>query len=190
MVVAAMTVALAAGTANAALEMATAEIQQVSSTGSGANKIFNYALTLNDTGPTKIGTLWYSWIPGLDFLATAPTNVTAPTGWTDSVITEFTGDGYSIQWVSSSPTFSLTPGQTLTGFNFSSPQTLTQVTSALSTILPLYSGGQSYVYIAGPETDSGFSLVAQAVVPEPASMGLVAASMAAVLARRRRSPVA
>lgn len=45
--------------------------------------------------------------------------------------------------------------------------------------------GESYVYIGVPETDIGFAFDT-ATVPEPASLGMLLASAAFLLGRRRR----
>ena len=47
--------------------------------------VFQYHLTLNNTGTTSIGTFWFSWIPGAGFMGVSPTNVMSPAGWTDTV---------------------------------------------------------------------------------------------------------
>src|SRR4051794_8641399 len=54
----------------------------ISSTAAGAG--FNYTITLaNDRSSNAgIGTFWYSWVPGEDFLAQSPTSVSPPPGWT------------------------------------------------------------------------------------------------------------
>ena len=39
---------------------------------------FRYNIDLKDTGTTAIGTLWYAWVPGADFLGSSPTNLVSP----------------------------------------------------------------------------------------------------------------
>ncbi len=34
---------------------------------------WQYNLTLTDMGTTDIGTFWFAWVPGEDFMAVAPT---------------------------------------------------------------------------------------------------------------------
>ena len=43
---------------------------------------YQYTITLDDTGSTPIGTFWFGWVPGEDFLDPAPSSMTAPAGWT------------------------------------------------------------------------------------------------------------
>ena len=85
----------------------------LTATGPGA-----YALTLNNTGSTTIGTMWYSWIPGEDFMGSAPTNVLSPTGWTDAITHSGSSDGYAIQWTATSSASDLAAGNSLLGFSF------------------------------------------------------------------------
>jgi len=47
--------------------------------------VYDYSLTLNNTGTTTIGTFWFSWVPGAGFLSVAPSSVNSPAGWTDTI---------------------------------------------------------------------------------------------------------
>src|SRR5579864_2966583 len=88
---------------------------------------YAYNITLNDTGSTKIGTLWYSWVPGGDFMNVLPTNISAPTGWTFSVQgSGGSSDGYSIQYVANAGS-EIGVGQSLSGFKFTSSNTPTDL---------------------------------------------------------------
>ncbi len=80
---------------------------------------FKYTLTLNNaiTSNSGIGTFWYAWVPGEDFLATSPISVTPPTGWTDNITHGVSTDGYAIQFLASSPAYDVQPGSSLT-FSF------------------------------------------------------------------------
>ena len=69
--------------------------------------VFQYDLTLNNTGTTTIGTFWFSWIPGAGFMGVSPTNVMSPAGWTDTL----TNTGASIQWLTAAPIAPGTSGQ-------------------------------------------------------------------------------
>ena len=83
--------------------------------------VFRYNVALKDTGSTNVGTLWFSWVPGEDFMTTSPTNVLAPANWAGNVMHAGATDGYSIQFVNSFGP--LTPGNTLSGFKFDSTMT-------------------------------------------------------------------
>ena len=43
--------------------------------------LYTYNITLNDIGTTHIGTFWFAWVPGQDYLAVAPSATTCPAGW-------------------------------------------------------------------------------------------------------------
>jgi len=114
---------------------------------------FRYTIDLNNIGSTNVGTLWYSWVPGQDFLAASPTNVVGPTGWTDTVTQEFVGDGFGIQWVNTATP--LASGNRLFGFRFDSTSTPAQL-GANSTVHTTFPAGTSFIYAGAPLTDAGF----------------------------------
>src|SRR5262249_34341570 len=96
-------------------ESASAQLSLVSTSGS----TFNYSITVTNTGTTNIGTFWFSWVPDEDFLPSVPSNVANPTGWSSSITgTANSVDGSAIEWVAT--TNPITPGHSLSGFNFSS----------------------------------------------------------------------
>lgn len=141
---------------------------------------FQYSLSLTNTGTTPIGTYWFGWIPGYDLLPDAPTSVSSPAGWTGGQAGDYYGVG-SVQWVTTSSP--LQPGHTLTGFEFTSPDSPTDL-NGTSFGLPVKN---SYVYIGAPETDPGFLFQAQTVsAPEPASLFSLATGAATLLVLRRR----
>jgi len=120
-----------------------------------AGAISHYDLTLTDTGNTTIGTFWYDQFAGLDFLASAPTTVESPPGWTSLITHNATrGDGFAIQWTATSPTSLLTPGSTLTGFGFDTTEPRDGVIG-LSAAFPGFSLGTSVVNSGGPTSDPG-----------------------------------
>jgi hypothetical protein len=83
---------------------------------------FQYSLTLNDTGSTTVGTFWFAWIPGQDYLATLPTGITDPTGWRHIVTGGTPHDGFAIQWTAASSLADLAAGGTLSGFSFTTTE--------------------------------------------------------------------
>ncbi|MGO9318996.1 MAG: PEP-CTERM sorting domain-containing protein [Terracidiphilus sp.] len=126
--------------------------------------VYDYSLTLNNTGTTTIGTFWFGWVPGEGFLTTAPTSVVAPTGWTDTV----TNSGAAVRWVTT--TNLLAAGDSLSGFSFDSTETPDQL--ALTVPSGVGAGDPvttSYVYIGAPLQDPGYQLDAQ-LTPEPSTM--------------------
>jgi hypothetical protein len=108
---------------------------------------FRYNIDLQDTGTTNIGTLWYSWVPGEDFLGASPTNVVSPPGWSAVVTHAGVSDGFAIQWVNAGGP--LTVGGTLRGFGFDSQSTPAQL-SGNSPFFPGTPVGMSFVYSGAP----------------------------------------
>src|SRR5689334_20687895 len=69
------------------------------STPNGANFDYTITVTNSSSSTSPIGTFWYAWIPGYDYLATTPISVTPPTGWTKTVTHGGPSDGYGIEFV-------------------------------------------------------------------------------------------
>jgi hypothetical protein len=166
-----------------ASESASATVSLTSIVGS----TYNYSITLHDTGTTNIGTLWYAWIasPFEDFLKSAPTSVTAPTGWLGPVENIGPSDGYSIEYYTPTPADELTPGNTLSGFAFSTPDSPSML-AGNSFYYPSTPVGTSFIYAGTPESDAGFEFVVTTVVPEPASLGMLILAASALGMRRPR----
>jgi len=131
--------------------------------GTASNGAFSYTLTLSNSNAstTNIETFWFSWVPGADFMPANPTDIKTPAGWTDQITHGGSGDGYAIQFVTS--TAPLAPGGSLT-FTFtstSSPATMAGHSSYYSTTLI----GTSFVYSGPPETGASDEFVVE-TVPE------------------------
>lgn len=162
-------------------ESASAQLHLVSTTGTNANPVFNYDITLTDTGTTNIGTFWFSWVPGADLLPSAPLSVSNPAGWANTLMgTNNSFDGTSIQWVAQSPGSALMPGQSLSGFDFSSPDSPAAL-SGQSPSHPSLPALTSFVYGGAPFSDSGFEFtVAGVPSSKMASATALATSAASV----------
>jgi len=153
--------------------------------------VYDYSITLNDTGTTTIGTFWFSWIPGTGFLSATPTDLTSPTGWTETLKPAAAGK-IGIQWTTTITGDDLDPGWSLTGFSFESTETPAELlldfpgtgTGAGDPITT------STVYSGAPLVGTGDTFVATAA-PEPGTMlltltglGLAAACFKSRLLRR------
>jgi hypothetical protein len=95
----------------------------ITATPDGEN--WQYSIKLIDTGSTTVGTFWFAWVPGEDFLDTSPGSITSPTGWQEVVTHGGSNDGYAIQWKASSASDEIQSGGTLTGFSFVSSESPT-----------------------------------------------------------------
>ncbi|MFI5385253.1 MAG: hypothetical protein ACHQ50_03945 [Fimbriimonadales bacterium] len=142
---------------------------------------FDYTITLNNTGTTTIGTLWYSWVPGVDFMSALPTNLSAPAGWVGSVQGGSLGDGYSTEFVASGPASYLNAGLTLSGFKFTSSETPAQL-AATSPISPFLPTGTTFVYDGAPLIGLSHQFV---ITPVPEPVTLLVLAPALLLMRRR-----
>jgi hypothetical protein len=138
---------------------------------------FDYSIKLTDTGTTDLGTFWFSWIPGQDYLPVSPISEISPTGWHVGTISHGgSSDGYAIQWVASSDL--LTPGNSLT-FSFESTATPAQIAGD-SPFYPTTPVGTAFVYSGAPFSDGGDRLVATVETPEPSTFALSFLALAAM----------
>lgn len=138
---------------------AAGQLQLLSTTGT-SSPVYNYGVTLTDTGTTKLGTLWFSWLPGEGFLPSSPSNFTSPAGWSAALTNGpgGTADGFSIQWVAQSASADLAPGNSMGGFGFSSADS-PAVLSGSSPAHPASPILTSTVYSGMPFSDAGTSFV-------------------------------
>jgi hypothetical protein len=148
-----------------------------------------YSIELDDTGTTDVGTFWFGWVPGEDFMAVSPTDISSPGGWTDTITNGGAGDGYAIRWVAGAGD-AISPGNTLGDFQFESTISPTSI-GGNSPFYPSTPSLTSFVYGGAPFSDPGFQFVVQqqatAASPEPASIGLAAfGAVALFLCLRRR----
>lgn len=166
-------------------ETAAAQLSLVSTTGTPSRPVFNYDITLTNTGTTNLGTLWFAWVPGEDLLPSVPVSARSPAGWGNangiSSTPAITGthdsfDGSGIQWVAQSPGAALAPGQSLSGFDFSSPDSPAAL-GGPSPTHPNLPVTTAVVYAGAPLSDPGFQLTA-AIAP-PASLAASSTSLAA-----------
>jgi hypothetical protein len=138
---------------------------------------YAYTLTLeNSTASTSdIQMFWFAWNSGqADFLASEPTAIQTPPGWTNVVEGGGAGDGYSIQFITF--TTPLTPGSSVT-FTFESPDS-PKIMAGPAALFPeiqtlssqVYSGqaadGVQDVFVAQVVSTSQGMLNAQVVGPD------------------------
>ncbi|HEY2586260.1 MAG TPA: hypothetical protein VGI81_10900 [Tepidisphaeraceae bacterium] len=152
-----------------------------------------YAMAINDAADATqpIGTVWFAWVPGEDFLPTSPISETAPSGWRVNAITHAgSNDGYAIQFVASSASSDIPIGGSLSGFGFTTADTPAQI-QGNSPFFPGTPVLTTFAYDAGPFSDAGTEfVVAPAVVPEPTSLAVALLPAATFLLYRRRRAAA
>jgi hypothetical protein len=125
---------------------------------------YNYTIALSNSSQSDspIGTFWFAWSPGQDYLPSDPISLSAPTGWVAQVTHGGTGDGYGIEFVADTPSDDIQPGSSLS-FSFTSASTPASIQGSS----PFYSGlpvGTSAVYPGAAINDGGFSFVVAARV--------------------------
>jgi hypothetical protein len=136
-------------------ESASAQLSLTSTTGTMASPVYHYDIDVMNTGTTNIGTFWFSWLPGADFLPSAPLSQASPTGWASALTgSNDTFDGTAIQWIASSN--AITPGHSLGGFAFTSHDS-PAVLAGKSPTHPATDVLRSEVYSGAPFSDAGFA---------------------------------
>jgi hypothetical protein len=150
---------------------------------------WQYSLTLNDTGTTDLGTFWFAWVPGKDFMATAPSGIADPTGWTAITTHGARPTAIAIQWKAGAGAL-LAPGQSLSGFMFDSTMSPAEMMGD-SPFFPGTPVTTTFVYQGAPFSDAGVEFLVQAAASRGARavvaalMGLGALVIGAGVARRR-----
>jgi hypothetical protein len=146
----------------------------INSTPDGADFDYTITLTNSSASTSGIGTFWYAWIPGEDFLAHKPISVTPPSGWSDLITNMGPSDGFAIQYTASSSASYLQPGKSL-NFMFKSADTPASV-NGKSVFFPTTPVGTSFVYPQGPFSDAGHQFVVapalQSIAVTPANPSL------------------
>src|SRR5262245_53358911 len=102
--------------------MSVAPLSALAATSGSANyasqfdgSTYTYDMLLKNTGTTPIKSFWYAWAPPFySYLPSEPTDVVAPAGWSEQVVPDYYGYGYSILWNTTGA--GLAPGASLTGF--------------------------------------------------------------------------
>jgi len=128
--------------------------------GSGTGP-YTYSLTFSDAaGATSpIGSVWYAWVPGSDFLPGSPTSESTPTGWTATVASGT--PGYSIQFKASSSAYYIPAGGSLSGFGYQAGFSPAQLAATANS-------GESVAYSAALFSDPGYTFTVLGV-PEPST---------------------
>ncbi len=156
--------------------------------------VFQYDLILNNTGSTTIGTFWFSWVPGDNFMPVSPDDITLPSGWQEVVTSGGPSDGFAIQWTAKTPGNDLASGGSLAGFDFDSTLTPAELAGFASgePTIPITT---AFSYSGEPFSDNGVQFVATpaaiASTPEPTTtlsmvLGFGLIVLASSMVRRRK----
>jgi hypothetical protein len=128
--------------------------------------VFDYTMTLHNTGPEAIESLWIGWIPGVFDIA-SPSNPGNNLGWSSSV-----ADGASLQYLAGTALASGATGM----FTFASTSTPAQFTSGAAGDSTAYgvnaANGQLSFTLSPPDTETFNATVV--ATPEPSTLGLLA----------------
>jgi hypothetical protein len=160
----ALAAGLAASTISSQAQGAVATISDVAAGGG----VFDYTITLQNTGTTTLDSFWYAWTKSGNNLSSAASNPGSSLGWVDTGLTGNT----SISWEGNAGD-ALAPGNSAT-FTFDSTETPTAITTPPA--------GESVAYVSGtgpntfgqnqPGASTPVFAPSLAVVPEPSSLGL------------------
>jgi hypothetical protein len=160
---------LAASAISASAQSATATISGVQN-----GSVYDYTITLNNTGSTMLNSFWYGWIQFLFDLPSPPSSAGNSLGWNNTL------DGNSIEYVNSTGT-PLAAGSSAT-FTFVDTADPTAITTAPSGESVAYVGGIDFSQGAAGDSTGIFSPVLQPA-PEPSTLGLMAVGLFALLFR-------
>jgi PEP-CTERM motif len=143
----------------------------------GTGGLFDYTLTLNNTGPESIQSFWLGWIPG-SFNVASPTSAGNNLGWSSSV------DGNSVQYGGTAAT-ALPAGDSGT-FTFDTTTTLAQFAAQTgkagdSTAYGINAANGQLSFTLSPPNTETFALS----VPEPSTYAMLALGTLAFWGVRR-----
>ena len=166
---------LAASAVSGHAQSAMATISDVAAGGG----VFDYTITLENTGPGSLEGFWYAWTQSGNNLNAAISNPGSSLGWTDTALE---GDT-SISWQGNSGD-ALAQNQSAT-FTFQSTENPTDITTSPAGKSVAYVGNIDFSQGSGGDSTGIFS--PSLAVPEPSSALLLAPGLAGLWAWRRRN---
>lgn len=147
----------------------------------GAGGVFDYTLTLDNTGPEAIESFWLGWVPG-SFNVANPSSPGNNLGWSSTLA------GSSIQYGGTAGT-ALAAGHS-GSFTFDSTTTPAEFTAQTlqagqSTAYGVNAANGQLSFTLSPPDTATFGLT---VVPEPSTFAILALGSLVFLGVRRRKP--
>lgn len=161
----AVAASLAASPTSSHAQGASATISDVAGSG-----VFDYTITLLNTGSDNLNSFWYGWTTSGNNLPIGhnPTSAGNTLGWANTL------DGNSIMWINSSGT-ALAPGQSGT-FTFVSTATPSAITTSPSGDSVAYVNGITFTQNNPGDSTPVFSPTLVSA-PEPSSVSLLVAGL-------------
>src|SRR3984885_12788710 len=128
---------------------------------SGSGPEYTYTVTVDNVGSTTVGTFWFSWIPGQDYMSAPPTSISSPSGWNAQVTpANYSGQtGDAIEWQATGPASDIQSGGSSSSFSFNSTETPAQM-AADSPFDGKPETATAVVYTGGALIGNGDTLVA------------------------------
>jgi PEP-CTERM motif len=145
--------------------------------------VFDYTLTLNNTGPESIESFWLGWVPG-SFNVASPSNAGNNLGWQSAL------DGSSVQYLGTAGS-ALASGHS-GSFTFDSTTTPAQFMAETgqageSTAYGVNAANGQLAFALSPPDTETFGLTV-AAAPEPSTLAFLAAGSLGLLGVLRRKP--
>ena len=141
---------------------------------------FDYTIVLKNTtaSDNTIGTFWFAWVPGEDFMLNMPISTTNPSGWVAALThaPNIATNGWAIQWKASSSASYIQVGSSLT-FAFKSAETPDQI-AGLSPYWDNPPETRSFVYNQAPFSAVSEQFDVTVATPEPTT--ILSAALGAV----------
>jgi len=170
---------LAATAVSAQAQDATATISGVQS-----GSVYDYTITLDNTGTTQLDSFWYAWTQSGNNLSATPSNLGNSLGWNNALFNE---GGVETPQFTGNSSDALAPGKSAT-FTFVSTETPTQITTPPS--------GESVAYVNGidfsqnsPGDSTPIFSPSLVAVPESTSPALLAVGCLGTIILMRKKVV-
>lgn len=130
--------------------------------------MYDYTLTLDNTGTNSIQSFWYGWTTSGNNLPSVPNTPGNSLGWANTV------SGNSIKYTGNSGN-ALAPNSTAT-FTFDSASTPAQITAGASGQSVVYAGAIDFTQNSPGDSSAVFAPTLT-TVPEPSTLGLLVAGL-------------